>query len=149
MCLNFSETLTNIVLLGGKNHFDIQKRQENKELAWISCKHFTDQTTKRAQEKQFSQQNRWQRSLSQATNIRYPQDLQHCAHAKSVLCTVLAKQEIGEEKMAVSQNLRNLFGVGYHPTIVFLKGFLGLHRGTRVLTHSQIHAERTPSESVF
>ena len=25
-----------------------------------------------------------------------------------------------------------------HPTIVFLKGFLGVHRGTRVLTHSQI-----------
>ena len=27
--------------------------------------------------------------------------------------------------VAVSQNLRYLFGVGYHPTIVFFKGFLG------------------------
>ena len=35
----------------------------------------------------------------------------------------------GGEDLAVSQNLRYLFGVGYHPTIVFLKGFLGVHRG--------------------
>ena len=27
------------------------------------------------------------------------------------------------------------FGVGYHPTIVFFKGFLDVHRGTGVLTH--------------
>ena len=40
--------------------------------------------------------------------------------------------------MAVGQNLRYLFGVGYHPTIVFLKGFLGVHRGTGVLTHGHI-----------
>ena len=33
--------------------------------------------------------------------------------------------------MAVSQNLRYLFGVGYHPTIVLFKGFLGVHRGYR------------------
>ena len=40
--------------------------------------------------------------------------------------------------MAMGQNLRYLFGVGYHPTIVFLKGFLGVHWGTGVLTHSHI-----------
>ena len=37
--------------------------------------------------------------------------------------------------MAVSQNLRYLFGVGYHLTIAFFKGFLGVHQGTGVLTH--------------
>ena len=37
--------------------------------------------------------------------------------------------------MVVGQNLRYLFGVGYHPTLVFFKGFLGVHRGTGVLTH--------------
>ena len=41
-------------------------------------------------------------------------------------------------QLAVGQNLRYLFVVGYHPTIVFLKGFLGVHRGTRVLTHCQL-----------
>ena len=30
------------------------------------------------------------------------------------------------------------FWVGYHPTIVFLKGFLGVHQGTGVLTHSHM-----------
>ena len=40
--------------------------------------------------------------------------------------------------LAVSQNLRYLFGVGYHPTIVFFKGFLGVHRGTGVLTHCHL-----------
>ena len=39
---------------------------------------------------------------------------------------------------AVGQNLRYLFGVGYHPTIVFFKGVLGVHRGTRVLTHCRV-----------
>ena len=33
------------------------------------------------------------------------------------------------------------FGVGYHPTIVFLKGFLGVHRGTGVLTHFHMYPE--------
>ena len=49
--------------------------------------------------------------------------------------------------MAVGQNLRYLFGVGYHPTIVFFKGFLGVHRGTRVLTHCHMYVdllEKTP-----
>ena len=49
--------------------------------------------------------------------------------------------------MAVGQKLRYLFGVGslferlftgVHPTIVFLKGFLGVY--TRVLTHSHIYS---------
>ena len=39
--------------------------------------------------------------------------------------------------VAVGQNLRYLFGVGYHPTIVFFKGFWDVHRGTGVLTHCQ------------
>ena len=38
----------------------------------------------------------------------------------------------------MSQNLRYLFGVGYQPTIVFFKGFLGVHRGTGVLTHCHL-----------
>ena len=32
-----------------------------------------------------------------------------------------------DKHMAVGQNLRYLFGVGYHPTIVFLKGFWDVH----------------------
>ena len=38
--------------------------------------------------------------------------------------------------MAVSQG--TFLGFVYHPTIVFLKGFLGVHRGTGVLTHSHV-----------
>ena len=40
--------------------------------------------------------------------------------------------------LAMGQNLMYLFGVGYHPTIVFFKGFLGVHRGTGVLTHCHL-----------
>ena len=32
-----------------------------------------------------------------------------------------------------------LFGDGYHSTVVVLEGFLGVHRGTGVLTHSHMH----------
>ena len=39
--------------------------------------------------------------------------------------------------VAVSQNLRYLFGVG-KATLVFLKGLLGVHRGTGVLTHNHV-----------
>ena len=39
----------------------------------------------------------------------------------------------------VGQNLRCLFVDGYHSTVVFLEGFLGVHRGTGVLTHSQMY----------
>ena len=37
--------------------------------------------------------------------------------------------------VVVGQNLRCLFGDGYHSTVVFVEGFLGVHRGTGVLTH--------------
>ena len=49
--------------------------------------------------------------------------------------------------MAVSQNLRYLFGVGYQPTIVFFKGFLGVHRGTGVLTHCHMFFAREEEQS--
>ena len=38
---------------------------------------------------------------------------------------------VGFVYLAVSQNLRYLFGLGYHPTIVFLKGFLECSPGYR------------------
>ena len=38
--------------------------------------------------------------------------------------------------MVAGQNLRCLFGDSYHSTVVSLEGFLGVHRGTGVLTHS-------------
>ena len=42
--------------------------------------------------------------------------------------------------MAVGQNLRYLFGVGYPPKVVYFKRLqLGVHRGTvGVLTHSHM-----------
>ena len=40
--------------------------------------------------------------------------------------------------MVVGQNLRCLFGDGYHSTVVVLEGFLGVHRRTGILTHSHI-----------
>ena len=40
--------------------------------------------------------------------------------------------------MAVGQNPRYLFGVGYHPKVVFFRGFLGGHQGTGVLTHGHM-----------
>ena len=45
--------------------------------------------------------------------------------------------------MVVSQNLLGTFlGLGKPPhEVVFLKGFLGVHRGTGVLTHSHIKAK--------
>ena len=52
---------------------------------------------------------------------------------------------VGLTDVAVSQNLRYLFGVGYHPTIVFLKGFLGVHRGTGVLTHCHVFFDKFQS----
>ena len=47
----------------------------------------------------------------------------------------------------MGQNLRYLFGLGYHPTIVFLKGFLGVHLGTGDLTHSH-GSKRKPLQKV-
>ena len=40
--------------------------------------------------------------------------------------------------LVVGQNLSCLFVDGYHSTVVFLEGFLGVHRGTGVLTHSHL-----------
>ena len=40
--------------------------------------------------------------------------------------------------MAVGQNLRYLFGVGYPSKVVYFKGFWDVHRGTGVLTHCHI-----------
>ena len=56
--------------------------------------------------------------------------------AKLLLALALAKLLEGREGV-VGQNLRCLFGDGYHSTVVFLEGFPGVHRGTGVLTHSQ------------
>ena len=40
--------------------------------------------------------------------------------------------------MVVGHNRRCLFGDAYHSNVVFLEDFLGVHRGTGVLTHSQV-----------
>ena len=39
-----------------------------------------------------------------------------------------------DKDMVVGQNLRCLFGDGYHSTVAFPEDFLGVHRGTGVLT---------------
>ena len=51
------------------------------------------------------------------------------------------------QDMAVGENLRYLFGVGYHPTIVFFKGFWDVHRGTGVLTNCHIFEAKRISGS--
>ena len=42
------------------------------------------------------------------------------------------------QDMAVGQNLRYLLGDDYPPKVVYFKGFLGVHRGSGVLTHSHV-----------
>ena len=41
-------------------------------------------------------------------------------------------------QVAVGQNLRYLFWDDYPSKVVYFKGFLGVHRGTGVLTHCQV-----------
>ena len=50
--------------------------------------------------------------------------------------------------MAVGQNLRYLFGVGYPPKVVDFKGFWDVHRGTGVLTHCHIIIIYSDSDKV-
>ena len=55
----------------------------------------------------------------------------------------------GSSYMAVGQNLRYLFGVGYPPKVVYFKGFWNVHRDTGVLTHSHIFSIQIPLKRAF
>ena len=56
---------------------------------------------------------------------------------------------VGDGGVVVGQNPRCLFGGGSHCTVVFLEGFLGVHRRIGVLTGSRVGTAVTqiPGES--